>query len=171
MKLIIGLGNPGKEYERTRHNVGFLFSDFLRAKWEFSEFTEEKRFSCRVSSGTRGIEKHFLVKPETFMNRSGDTVSGIMSFYKLSPEDILVVHDDLDIPFGSWKASKGSGSAGHNGISDIIGKIGTKDFRRIRIGIGRPEGDRDPADYVLDRFTSEEEARLPEIFEDIFSSL
>lgn len=171
MRLIIGLGNPGKEYETTRHNAGFLFSDFLRAKWEFPEFTEEKRFSCQVSSGTRGIEKHFLVKPETFMNRSGDAVSGIMSFYKLSPEDILVVHDDLDIPFGSWKASKGSGSAGHNGISDIIGKIGTKDFRRIRIGIGRPEDNRDPALYVLDPFTSEEEAKLPEIFEEIMESL
>lgn len=171
MKVIVGLGNPGKEYETTRHNAGFLFSDFLRTKWEFPEFSEEKKFSSQISGATRSIEKYLLVKPTTFMNRSGDAVSATMSFYKLSPDDLLVIHDDLDIPFGSWKTSKGSGAAGHNGISDIIGKIGTKDFRRIRIGIGRPEGDRDPADYVLDRFTPEEAARLPEIFEDIFSSL
>lgn len=167
MRLIIGLGNPGKEYERTRHNAGFLFVDALREKWAFPEFSAEKKFAGSVSAGMKDGEKVLLVKPGTFMNRSGESVSALMNFFKLGPADITVIHDDLDLPFGTWKESVGSGAAGHNGVTDIIEKLGTKSFRRIRIGIGRPEGDRDPALYVLDRFTAEEESRLPTLFEAI----
>lgn len=167
MRLIIGLGNPGKDYEKTRHNAGFLFVDALREKWAFPEFSAEKKFAGSVSAGMRDDEKILLVKPGTFMNRSGESVSTIMKFFKLDPSDITVIHDDLDLPFGTWKASVGSGAAGHNGVTDIIDRLGTRDFRRIRIGIGRPTDDRDPADYVLDRFTAEEESRLPELFETI----
>lgn len=170
MRLIIGLGNPGKEYERTRHNAGFLFLDVLKEKWDFPEFVMEKKFSASVSAAVRDGEKTLLVKPETFMNRSGESVAAIVNFFKLSPADLVVIHDDLDLPFGTWKDAAGSGAAGHNGVSDIIEKLGTKDFRRIRIGIGRPADNRDSADYVLETFTPEELGKLPEIFKEILTS-
>lgn len=171
MKLIVGLGNPGKEYEMTRHNAGFLLVDTLREAWAFPAFSAEKKFSSLLSADSKDGEKTLLMKPETFMNRSGETVVSLMRFFKLSPSDIVVVHDDLDLPFGTWKNATASGAAGHNGVADIIEKLGTKEFRRIRIGIGRPESDRDPADYVLARFTPEEQERLPEIFGDILKNL
>ncbi len=171
MKLIIGLGNPGSEYETTRHNVGFLFLDTLKASLGFPDFVSEKKFASLVSAGMKAGEKTLFVKPDTFMNRSGEAVSALMNFFKLTPTDITVVHDDLDLPFGTWKVATDSGAAGHNGVADIIRRLGTKEFRRIRIGIGRPEGDRDPADYVLDRFTPEEEQKLQEIFEEAMKNI
>jgi PTH1 family peptidyl-tRNA hydrolase len=171
MKLIIGLGNPGNEYEATRHNAGFLFLDTLKASWEFPDFVPEKRFASLVSAGMKDSEKTLLVKPATFMNRSGEAVVALINFFKLTPADITVVHDDLDLPFGTWKVTESSGAAGHNGVSDIIERLGTKEFRRIRIGIGRPDADRDPADYVLSRFTLEEEQKLAKIFEEILKSI
>lgn len=171
MRLIIGLGNPGKEYERTRHNTGFLFVDVLRKKWNFPDFVPEKKFVSLVSADMKDGEKTLLVKPETFMNRSGEAVSALVNFFKLTERDITIIHDDLDLPFGTFKVSTDSGAAGHNGVADIIEKLGTKEFRRVRIGIGRPADGRDPADYVLARFTEEEEAKLPELFESISRSL
>jgi PTH1 family peptidyl-tRNA hydrolase len=171
MKLIIGLGNPGKEYERTRHNVGFQLVDVLCEKWDFPDFAPEKKFSSLISAGVKDGEKILLVKPETFMNRSGEAVASIISFFKLTPADITVVHDDLDLPFGSWKESTDSGPAGHNGVASIIEHLGTKTFRRIRIGIGRPSDGREAADYVLGRFGDEEQKKLPELFEEIFAAL
>ena len=171
MKLIIGLGNPGKEYESTRHNAGFLFLDTLKVSWEFPAFVPEKKFMSLASAGMKNGEKTLLVKPETFMNRSGEAVTALVNFFKLGPTDITVVHDDLDLPFGTWKIATDSGAAGHNGVTDIIGRLGTKEFRRIRIGIGRPEDNRDPADYVLDRFTHEETIDLPRIFDDILKTM
>jgi PTH1 family peptidyl-tRNA hydrolase len=185
MKLIIGLGNPGRGYERTRHNTGFLFVDVLREKWDFPDFAPEKKFASLVSAAMKDGEKTLLVKPETFMNRSGESVSALINFFKLTPADIAVIHDDLDLPFGTWKEAFDSGAAGHNGVASIIETLGTKEFRRVRIGIGRParnasrlgrdvggsEGDRDPADYVLARFTAEEEQKLPEIFGEIQDTL
>jgi PTH1 family peptidyl-tRNA hydrolase len=171
MKLIIGLGNPGKKYEETRHNAGFLFLDFLGKQWNFPEYSAEKKFSSLISAGTRETEKALLVKPITFMNRSGEAVLALVNFFKLTPSDIVVIHDDLDLPFGTWKVSTDSGAAGHNGVASIIEHLGTKEFRRIRIGIGRPEDDSDPADYVLGRFTDEEQKELPGIFEEIFAAL
>lgn len=171
MKVIIGLGNPGSEYEATRHNAGFLFLDTLKESWDSPDFVPEKKFASLVSAGVKNGEKMLLVKPVTFMNHSGVAAMALVNFFKLAPSDITVVHDDLDLPFGTWKAATGSGAAGHNGVSDMIEKLGTKEFRRIRIGIGRPEDDRDPADYVLSRFTPEEEQKLPEIFEEILKNI
>ncbi|NTW14175.1 MAG: aminoacyl-tRNA hydrolase, partial [Candidatus Moranbacteria bacterium] len=164
MKLLVGLGNPGKEYEKTRHNVGFLFLDFLDKSWAFPVFEPTSKWKGSVSAGIRNGEKTLLVKPDTFMNRSGECVRSIMDFFKLSPSDIVVVHDDLDIASGSFKIGSGSGAAGHNGVADIIQKLGTKDFTRVRIGIGRPP-ENIPADtFVLSRFSDEELGDLKMIF-------
>lgn len=168
MRLIIGLGNPGKQYEGTRHNAGFLALDFLREYFDFENFHREARFNAELSIGTLGKEKYLLVKPATFMNRSGDTVRSLLDFYKLTPKDIIVLHDDLDIAPGILKTAVSSRAAGHNGVQDIIDTLGTQDFYRIRLGIGRPtetEGVCRPAhDYVLDSFSADELTSLKTLF-------
>jgi PTH1 family peptidyl-tRNA hydrolase len=179
MKLIIGLGNPGKNHAFTRHNAGFLFLDFLQKEWEFDSFQENKKMSAEISEGQRGKEKVLLVKPSTFMNASGTTVSQLVHFYKLTPSDIVVLHDDLDITPGTYKKTLSSRAAGHNGVSDIIDKLDTQDFLRFRIGIGRPvevNGVCMPShDFVLQNFSAEEQERLfalfPEIQKDLEASL
>jgi PTH1 family peptidyl-tRNA hydrolase len=171
MNLIIGLGNPGKEYERTRHNAGFLFLDFLRDSWGFPGFSTSARWKGAVSEGVRNGEKTILLKPETFMNRSGDSVRSIMDFFKLSPEDLTVIHDDLDIESGRYRVTEGSRAAGHNGVADLIEKIGTQDFRRIRIGIGRPPENIPTEKYVLTPFTQEERETLETLFREVESTL
>ncbi len=138
MKLIIGLGNPGKEYAMTHHNIGFLFLDSLQETLGFETFREVKKMSAEISEGSINGEKILLVKPMTFMNHSGTTVQTLLQFYKLAPTDIIVIHDDLDIDRGMYKTTPSSRSAGHNGVADIIEKIGTQDFFRVRIGIGKP---------------------------------
>ncbi|MEK9151530.1 MAG: aminoacyl-tRNA hydrolase [Patescibacteria group bacterium] len=138
MKIIIGLGNPGKKYERTRHNAGFLCMDFLQQELAFTPFVLDKKMSAETSSGMLGREKTLLVKPDTFMNGSGTAVQALLSFYKLSASDIIVIHDDLDIAPGTHKVTMSSRAAGHNGVQNIIDTIGTQDFCRIRLGIGRP---------------------------------
>ncbi|MEI6650158.1 MAG: aminoacyl-tRNA hydrolase [Candidatus Moraniibacteriota bacterium] len=171
MILIVGLGNPGKQYERTRHNVGFAFLDFLATSWGFPSFEQSPKWKGSVSAGTRDGQKVILLKPETFMNRSGESVSALMSFFKLTSEALTVIHDDLDIAAGTFKIAKGSGAAGHNGVADLIGKLGTKDFTRIRIGIGRPP-ENVPADaFVLSPFSDEEYESLRETFADIEKTL
>jgi PTH1 family peptidyl-tRNA hydrolase len=170
MKLLVGLGNPGKEYERTRHNAGFLFLDFLRNSWDFPPFQSSSKRKGSVSEGLRNDRKTILLKPETFMNRSGESVRALMDFYKLSPADLVVIHDDLDVPVGTFKMTESSRAAGHNGVADLIEKLGTQDFRRIRIGIGRPP-ERIPAEqYVLSPFTEEEHDDLKILFSDIEST-
>lgn len=168
MRLIIGLGNPGKQYEFTRHNAGFLALDFLREHFDFENFHRETRFHAELSIGTIGQEKYLLIKPATFMNRSGSAVRALLDFYKLSAQDIIVLHDDLDITPGVHKTTLSSRAAGHNGVQDIIDTIGTQDFFRIRLGIGRPtetEGICRPAhDYVLDSFSPDELVLLKKIF-------
>jgi PTH1 family peptidyl-tRNA hydrolase len=168
MKLIIGLGNPGQEYEKTRHNAGFLCADFLRKEFGFETFTPNKKMSAVISSGTLEGKKILLVKPDTFMNASGTAVQAVRDFYKLSPQDIAVIHDDLDIAPHAWKVTSSSRAAGHNGVQDIIDKLGTQDFFRIRLGIGHPSAENDacisPHDYVLQNFSPEELAGLQELF-------
>jgi len=168
MKLIIGLGNPGKKYEKNRHNAGFLCVDSLQKEWGFEAFTPDKKMSASISSGMLGSEKALLIKPGTFMNASGAAVQALMHFYKLSPQDILIIHDDLDIAPGAFKTTPSSRSAGHNGVQDIIDKLGTQDFFRIRLGIGHPLGEPDvcisPHDFVLQNFTPEELTKLRELF-------
>lgn len=168
MKLIIGLGNPGKQYTHTRHNAGFLAIDFLREHFGFETFHQETRFAGELSIGTIGGEKYLLVKPSTFVNQSGNTVRALLDFYKLSPSDITIIHDDLDIAPGTLKTTSSSRAAGHNGVQDIIEKIGTQDFFRIRLGIGRPSTTesvcRPTHDYVLESFSPTELISLKELF-------
>lgn len=171
MKLIVGLGNPGAEYERTRHNAGFLFLDFLRESWDFPPFRPETKWKGNISAGLHDGEKTVLLKPETFMNRSGDSVRALMDFYKLSPADIVVIHDDLDIAPGSFKVTESSRAAGHNGVADLIEKLGTQDFRRIRIGIGRPPENVPAEKYVLTPFSDEERKTLEKLFPEAEKSL
>ncbi len=160
MKLIIGLGNPGEKYKNNRHNAGFIILDELRQIWNFPEFEFSNKFDAEISEGTKNEEKIILAKPQTFMNNSGESVQKIMGFYKLISEDILAIHDDLDINFGEFKISTDSGPAGHNGVQDIIEKIGTQNFKRFRVGI---EGNKQrknrviPGDvFVLQDFSEEE---------------
>ncbi|MFZ2299531.1 MAG: aminoacyl-tRNA hydrolase [Candidatus Moraniibacteriota bacterium] len=168
MKLIIGLGNPGKEYEKTRHNAGFLCVDFLRKEFSFSPFVLDKKISAEISSGMIGTEKVLLVKPDTFMNDSGTAVRSLLGFYKLSPADIIVIHDDLDIVPGTYRTTVSSRAAGHNGVQDIIDTVGTQDFFRIRLGIGRPDeamGARMSShDFVLQDFSPSELKALAALF-------
>lgn len=148
MKLIIGLGNPGANYERTRHNIGFRVVDKLANKmgWKWNE----RRAHAVLASGTIGGEKVILVKPITYMNRSGEAVGELMRWYKLQPADILVVYDELDLPPGRIRLSSGGRAAGHNGLDNIIRYLHTNDFPRLRVGIGHPASSRvQGMDYVL----------------------
>ena len=136
MKLVVGLGNPGQQYEHTRHNVGFRVVDRLATKWGWK--WSERRGKAIMASGVVGIEKVVLVKPLTFMNLSGEAVGDLAHWYKVSPEDILVVYDELDLPTGKVRVRAKGSAAGHNGMRDIIAKLHTSDFPRLRIGIGHP---------------------------------
>ena len=137
IKLIVGLGNPGQEYEQTRHNVGFWLLDELAWKWKVN-FKDEKKFYGEVARATTPDGDVWLLKPMTFMNRSGQAVAALAQFYKIKPEEILVVHDELDIPCGRIKFKLGGGNGGHNGLKDIQAKLGTPQFYRLRLGIGHP---------------------------------
>jgi PTH1 family peptidyl-tRNA hydrolase len=152
MKLIVGLGNPGKKYQKCRHNMGFILLDKF-AKEKGLKWRNSSKFESEISEYGDAI----LVKPQTFMNNSGDAVSKLMNFYKISAEDLIVVHDDVDIPFATVKKQKGKNAAGHHGVEDIIQKIGTKEFWRIRVGVGKPQNKDIPVDsWVLQDFSDGE---------------
>ncbi len=168
MKLIIGLGNPGTQHAHTRHNIGFLALDFLQHAFSFEAFAKNQKMLAEVSSGLLKNEKVLLVKPTTFMNESGSAVRALIQFYKLTPADIAVIHDDMDISSADLRVTRSSRAAGHNGVADIIEKLGTQDFFRIRLGIGRPtevSGVCMPShDFVLQNFSPEEQEKLPNLF-------
>lgn len=148
IKLIVGLGNPGRQYEKTRHNAGFLFLDKLVSE-SGGRWARESRFDgLLVEIGVAG-SKVMLLKPDTFMNRSGHAVGKVARYYKLTPEEILVVHDELDFGVGVVRLKKDGGHAGHNGLRDVITHLGSKEFYRLRIGIGRPSAGEAVVDYVL----------------------
>ena len=148
IRLIVGLGNPGQQYEKTRHNAGFLFLDSLAS--ELGVFlVNQPKFQGLFAEGKIGSERVMLLKPCTFMNRSGESVGKVARYYKLLPEEILVVHDELDFNPGSVRLKKDGGHAGHNGLRDIIGQLGSNEFYRLRIGIGRPAAHKSVADFVL----------------------
>lgn len=152
MKLIVGLGNPGEKYSKQRHNVGFMILDQL-AKEENLSWEDNSKLKSKMVK----LKDTVLMKPQTFMNNSGDAVSLVSNFYKISPEDITVIHDDVDLPFGKYKKQFGAGAAGHHGVEDIILKLGTKEFNRDRIGIDRPSNPNIPVDeYVLMDFSDKE---------------
>lgn len=148
IKLIVGLGNPGQQYEKTRHNAGFLFLDSLASE-RSCVWSKAAEFQGLMSEWYIAGEKVLLLKPQAFMNRSGQSVGKVARYYKLVPEEILVVHDELDFDVGVVKLKKDGGHAGHNGLRDIIAHLGAKDFYRLRIGIGRPVAGMVFADYVL----------------------
>jgi PTH1 family peptidyl-tRNA hydrolase len=159
IKLVAGLGNPGREYADTRHNAGFSFIERLAGLHKLTLKTEAKFFGKTARTQGAGNDV-WLIAPQTFMNRSGQGVLAMANFYKILPDEILVVHDELDLPPGSAKLKFGGGVAGHNGLKDIAARLGTHDFWRLRIGIGHP-GDRDAvADYVLQRASREDEALI-----------
>ncbi|MCK5729276.1 MAG: aminoacyl-tRNA hydrolase [Methylococcales bacterium] len=150
IKLIVGLGNPGPQYEKTRHNAGFLFLDQLVSNYS-GAWRQESKFHGSLASCVINAQKILLLKPSTFMNNSGQAVNSIAHYYKITPEQILVVHDELDFIAGIIKLKKGGGHAGHNGLRDIIAHLSSKDFYRLRVGIDRPSAGKPVADYVLSK--------------------
>ncbi len=152
--LLVGLGNPGREYRDNRHNIGFMAIDRLAEEWDISMNRAQSK--AVVGFGNREGNKVILVKPQTYMNLSGDSVAALVKFYKIPLDHLIVFHDDLDLPLGSLRLRSTGGSAGQKGIGSIIQKLGTPDFTRIRIGIGRPPGRMDAADYVLQAFGKHE---------------
>jgi len=163
MKLIVGLGNPGKKYDRTWHNLGFSAVEDLRRILDLPAFKKSIKFKAEVSVGMIGQEKILLAKPLTFMNNSGDSVSALASFYKIKPADIIVIHDDLDLPLGKIRLAADSSAGGHNGLKSIIEKLGTKNFSRVKIGIKTPSLEKiEAADYVLTAPVKGEETQVKE---------
>lgn len=157
MKLIVGLGNPGDEYIGTRHNLGFFEIEKLSSNESFTKWKLEKKFNAMLSSGEIVGEKVFLAKPHTFMNSSGASVAKITHYYKISPPDIIVIQDDLDLPLGALRISHNASSGGHKGIQSIIENIQSQEFIRLRIGIaGEKRGEISSEDYVLQKFSQEE---------------
>jgi len=155
VRLIVGLGNPGKEYERTRHNVGWMVLDKLCEELGCS-FSREKFDGLFAEYRTSDGNKVLLLKPLTFMNRSGESVGKFVRFYKLQPKEVLVVYDDLDLPLGKLRLRLKGSSGGHKGVLSVEHALGTKDFPRLRVGIGRPERKEEVVDYVLSPFKKEE---------------
>jgi len=159
VRLIVGLGNPGKDYEQTRHNAGFWFVDEVAREYGVS-FRKESKFhgeACRFNAGGKEC---WLLKPATFMNRSGQAVAAIAAYYRISPENILVVHDEIDHDAGSVRLKRGGGHAGHNGLRDIISAIGSKDFLRLRLGVGHPGSKKQVVNYVLGRASGEDAEKI-----------
>jgi PTH1 family peptidyl-tRNA hydrolase len=157
-KLIVGLGNPGRAYAGNRHNIGFICLRYF-ARALMIKFNQKKGLA-RISTGVVAGNKVVLARPQTFMNQSGQSVSRLLRKFKVNPQDLLVIHDDLDLPLAKIRISSGSGSGGHRGINSIIAELGTRDFTRIRVGIGRPANptptEDDIISYVLSDFTPEE---------------
>jgi PTH1 family peptidyl-tRNA hydrolase len=160
--LIAGLGNPGREYQNNRHNVGFMAVDALAKEMGFKNLKVKSK--SVVMEGKWNDKKVILIKPQTFMNLSGTAVSSLFRFYKVALTNLIVIHDDLDLPSLSIRLRPGGGAGGQKGVASIIQQIGTQQFNRVRIGIGRPPGRMDPADYVLQNFPKQEEKELPILF-------
>jgi len=148
LKVIVGLGNPGSKYTETRHNAGFWFIDEVARQYS-GIFRVEKKFHSELAKISIDGKNIWLLKPDTFMNRSGLAVKSLLSFYRITAEQLLVVHDEIDLPPGTAKLKTGGGHGGHNGLRDIINQLGTKDFHRLRIGVGHPGSKDQVVDYVL----------------------
>ena len=159
--LLIGLGNPGREYRDNRHNVGFMLIDRLIVRLNARGMKVQSK--AIVTSATYEERKLILAKPQTYMNLSGQSAQGLLNFYKIPMENMLIAHDDLDIPFGTIRIRPGGGPGGQKGMASTIERLGTKDFPRLRIGIGRPPGRMDPAAYVLQDFSRDEMKMLSEV--------
>lgn len=158
MRIIVGLGNPGTKYEQTRHNAGFMVIDELlnRYNWELNKTKFNGKYAVELLEG----EKVILLKPQTYMNLSGESLRPLMDYYHIAKEDIVVIFDDLDLPAGKIRLRQKGGHGGHNGMRSIIDHLGTKDFNRIRVGIGRPDHPMPVIDYVLGKFSKEEQDKV-----------
>lgn len=160
IRIIVGLGNPGAQYDQTRHNAGFQFVDELASKYQ-GRWSMDSKYHAEISTIMIGPRKVWLIKPMTFMNRSGQSVGAFANFYKIWPTEILVAHDELDIEPGNARFKKGGGHGGHNGLRDIIANLGNnKDFYRLRLGIGHPGSARDVSNFVLTKAPVEERVYL-----------
>ncbi len=161
--LFVGFGNPGREYIHTRHNIGFMLIDRIAVRLNAQGMKLQSK--AIVTSSIYEGHKLILAKPQTYMNLSGQSVQGLLHFYKLPIENLLVTHDDLDIPFGTIRIRPGGGPGGQRGMADTIDRLGTKEFPRLRLGIGRPPGRMDPKDYVLQDFSKDDQKFLPEVLD------
>lgn len=168
MKVVVGLGNPGERYKKDRHNVGFMVVDELVRVVGGDDWKRVEKFKAEaVREG-----EVFLIKPQTFMNNSGESVSSIVNFYKVEMDDLWVVHDDLDVELGEYKIQKGVGPKVHNGVNDIEEKLGKRDFWRVRIGVDNRDGKKVPGDeYVLGKFTKEERSLLFGVIEKVVEEI
>ncbi|BBZ58818.1 aminoacyl-tRNA hydrolase [Mycolicibacterium monacense] len=162
--LVVGLGNPGPNYAKTRHNVGFVVADLLAGRIG-SGFKAHRKSGADIATGRLAGRAVVLAKPRTYMNESGRNVGPLAKFYSVAPADVIVIHDELDIDFGRIRLKFGGGVAGHNGLKSVAAALGTKDFQRVRVGVGRPPGRKDAATYVLEPFTSVERPEVPTICE------
>ncbi|OGI16616.1 MAG: aminoacyl-tRNA hydrolase [Candidatus Moranbacteria bacterium RIFCSPHIGHO2_02_FULL_40_12b] len=175
MILIVGLGNPGEKYKNNRHNAGFIVLDEIQKTWNFPDFEFYKKFNSDVSDGQMSNVKCLLVRPQTFMNHSGEAVRKILDFYKLTPQNLIVIHDDLDIEIGNYKISSDTSSAGHKGVQDIMDKLGTQEFKRIRVGVetagGRVNRNIPGDDFVLQDFSEEEMEKVIKLSGEISRNL
>jgi peptidyl-tRNA hydrolase, PTH1 family len=168
MKLIVGLGNPGKEYESTRHNAGFMAVDRLVDEFGFGPFKLASKHKAEIVEGAIGGEKVLLAKPQTFMNLSGQAVRSLAQFYKVAPSDLIVIYDDVAIPSGSLRIRPDGSAGGHNGMKSIIQALGTQNFVRVRLGIEPKQSSRIPLeDHVLGKFTKHEAELMQENLEKI----
>ncbi|MBF6233232.1 aminoacyl-tRNA hydrolase [Nocardia farcinica] len=162
--LVVGLGNPGSEYERTRHNVGYLVADVL-AERVGDRFAVHKKSGADLLQARLDGRQVLIAKPRSYMNLSGRPVAALARFFSVPPTEVIVVHDELDLPFGAVRLKRGGGEGGHNGLRSISSALTTKDYLRTRIGIGRPPGRQDPADFVLKPFAAAERKEVPVIVE------
>jgi len=156
--LVVGLGNPGPEYAETRHNLGFRVVDLLAGRMG-ARFSAHKT-GTEIAEGRRSGRRVILAKPRSYVNLSGAAVAGVLRYFSLPVDSLVVVHDELDLPFGVVRLKRGGGEGGHNGLRSVSASLGTKDYFRTRFGIGRPPGRMDPADYVLRRFSAAERREL-----------
>ena len=162
MKLIVGLGNPGKEYENTRHNIGFIFIDNFAKSLNVN--IDKKKFDGLYNEVNINNEKVILLKPQTYMNLSGESIIKFVNFYKINIEDILIINDDLDLDFGRIRLRMNGSSGGHNGLKNIILHLGTTDFKRLKVGISNDKN-RDTKDYVLGKFSKEDKEILDKSYD------
>lgn len=161
MKVVLGLGNPGKKHQRTRHNFGFLVVDRVASGNRIA--IKKKRYDSLIGDWQTNEEKILLVKPQTYMNHSGEVVKHLFRSFPVAVQDLVVIHDDLDLPFGRIRIRPRGGAGGHRGVLSILESLGEEGFFRVRVGIGRPPPGMDPTDFVLDRFSPQEISQLDEV--------
>jgi len=175
MKIIIGLGNPEEKHQKNRHNAGFIIIDEIQKKLEFPDFEFNKKFNALISEKKISEEKFILAKPQTFMNESGQSVRAIVDFYKLTPQDIIIINDDLDILVGNFKIALDSSARGHNGIQSIFDNLGTQEIKRVKVGVeketGRASRPEPGKKFVLENFTPDEIEKVKSLADGIIDEI